>query len=157
NFVVSPPNAVVISVPDFAVGPGQPVNVPFDRVGIPLNLSDGNGITAIDFTITYDPALLTLNGVDSGASLPVNLISQEIDVSRPGALRVSSLLSAPLSAGPVELLRLTGFVPSDARYKAVDLIAFEIARVNDGAIPAVTDDALHLVAYIGDTTGNGAY
>jgi hypothetical protein len=144
-------------MPDFAVGPGQAVNVPFNRAGIPINLSDGTGVTAMDFTVAYDPTLLTLNGIDRGASLPPDAIAQEIDFSRPGILRVSFILPTPLIAGPVEVLRLIGSGPSDATYKATNLITFINASLNNDAILTVADDALHVVAYIGDTTGNGSY
>jgi hypothetical protein len=155
-FALDPATVPVISVSDFAVGPGQPVNVPFNRVGIPVSLSDGNNITGLDFTITYDPALLTLNRIEQGDSLPPDALLQEFDVSRSGAVRVSFSFPTPLPAGPVEVLRLGGSVPANAPYKALNLITFESATLNQTS-SAVIDDALHIVAYIGDATGNGSY
>ena len=42
SFTVTP-SPLVLSVPDFARGPGQAVNVPATGVGIPIRLSDGSG------------------------------------------------------------------------------------------------------------------
>src|SRR5437879_1123510 len=73
-----------------------------------------------------------------------------------GAMRVSFIFPTPLPAGPAEVLRLTGSVPINAPYKALNLITFETATLNQ-ASSAFADDAVHVVAYIGDTTGNGGY
>src|SRR5207248_3264880 len=62
SFDVAPSAAVVVSIADFARGPGQIVAVPAATgVGIPLNISDGTGVQTIDLNISYDPALLTIS------------------------------------------------------------------------------------------------
>src|SRR5262249_41508061 len=62
--------AAPVSGPDLTRGPGQPVNVPADRTGLPLRLSDGSGVTAVRLTLAYDPALLRITGAAVAAGLP---------------------------------------------------------------------------------------
>src|SRR5262245_32589170 len=71
-FTVAPSSAVVVSLPDFTRGPGQTVTVPSTSVsaGIPLRLSNGNGVTSLNLTLTYNPALLNLTGIVRGTGLP---------------------------------------------------------------------------------------
>ena len=66
-------------------------------------------------------------------------------------------MPTPLTPRPAEALRLTGVVPSTATYKASNLITFINASLNNDTILTVADRELHVVAYIGDTTGNGSY
>jgi hypothetical protein len=62
-----------------------------------------------------------------------------------------------LSPGVVEFVRLTAVVPSSAPYGAQHLLDITNLQVNGGAIAARDDDGLHLVGYLGDTTGNRLY
>lgn len=156
NFEIPSMNAVTVSVPDFSFGPGQPINVPFDRVGLPLTLSNGAGVTTLDFTLIYDPALLSFERVERGGDLPADALGF-FDLSIPGALLGQYDFPSGLPARPVEILRLIGFVPADAPYNRGNLIIFDTTLLNGGDIASMTDDAFHLVAYLGDTTGNGSY
>src|SRR5262249_20183566 len=51
--VTAPPaSAVTVSLPDFARGYGQPVNVPASvSTGIPITLSNGHHVTRVDVTL----------------------------------------------------------------------------------------------------------
>ena len=64
NFTVTALGAetVVASIPDFARGFGQDVNVPADETGIPLTLSRGTGVTGLNLRLTYDQNLLNVTG-----------------------------------------------------------------------------------------------
>ena len=58
-----PSNAVVVSIPNFTRGYGQPVNVPASSTsGLPITLSTGENVSGVDLTLLYNPALLTLSG-----------------------------------------------------------------------------------------------
>jgi hypothetical protein len=46
-------------------------------------------------------------------------------------------------------------VPNNAPYRSKHLLAFASVEINEN--PAVGDDAIHVVVYIGDTTGTGTY
>jgi hypothetical protein len=57
---------------------------------------------------------------------------------------------------------LTATVPAGTAaypvpYRAADLLHLTNASLNGGRIPTTTSDALHLVAYVGDANGDGAY
>ena len=60
SFVVAPPaaNTVIVSLPDFARGYGQPVNLPANvpTAGLPLTLSNGSGLSGLDLELDYNPA-----------------------------------------------------------------------------------------------------
>ena len=62
-----------------------------------------------------------------------------------------------LSAGAQQILALTAEVPLGATYGAAELLEVTNVSLNDGAIAAVGDRAIHKVAYFGDATGNRSY
>jgi hypothetical protein len=138
TFTVAASAAVVVTVPDFARGPGQVVNVPATGVnGIPINIGNASGVTSVSFTLTYDPTLLTITGgftSVTGASLNVN-------VTTPGTAQVT-------------FGQFTGTVPQTAPYQAKDLLHFSSVAVNGGALPSVGGDAVHVVAFFGDAAAN---
>ena len=63
----------------------------------------------------------------------------------------------PLAAGPVDLVRLTAHVPADAPYATAQALQLREVALNGGAIAAMGDAGVHLVAYFGDATGNRSY
>jgi hypothetical protein len=156
TFVMPSSDAVVVSLPDFAFGPGQVVNVPFDRLGLPIRLSGGTGVTSVELDLFYESALLTMSSVSLGDSLPTGTTLQA-DLTHVGV--VSLRISAPTSfaAGAVEFARVTASVPIGAPYKTTQVLSMENVFLNGGMRAAVADDALHLAAYPGDTTGNRNY
>jgi glucose/arabinose dehydrogenase len=153
TFTVATP-ARVLSVPDFARGPGQPVDVPATALSLPVRLNDGSGLEALDFTLVYDPALLTLSDVALGPTLPASTLL-EANLSVPGRARIALALLDPLGAGPVELLRLTAGVPDTAPYRAKGILDLAEVNANEGDLALAADDGLHVAAYFGDGTGNG--
>ncbi|MEW6486274.1 MAG: cohesin domain-containing protein, partial [Pseudomonadota bacterium] len=52
--------AAVVSMPDLNVDPGTAVQ-------IPVNIDDATGLAAVQFTVTYDQAVLTCTGVLRGS------------------------------------------------------------------------------------------
>ncbi len=154
TFTVAAPAATarVVGLPDFVRGPNQAVNLP---TGIPLRLSDGQGVTAVSLQIRYDPALLTISGVTTlvtGATVTVN-------TNTPGLAQVTFTRANALGAGAVELARLTATVPASALYSAKHVLDLVNVTITTGAttVPAVEDDGLHIVSYLGDLNGSGAY
>jgi RHS repeat-associated protein len=156
TFVVTPSAAVVVSVPDFTRGPGQAVDLLPLGVGIPISLNDGAGVTSVDFALVYDPELLTISAVTPGDSLPPGTVV-EADLTTRGMVSVRVVAPAELGAGAIDLVRLMAEVPDTAPYRATHELFFTTVALNGGTLPAVADDGLHLVAYFGDTTGNGTY
>jgi hypothetical protein len=150
------PAPLRLSLADFSRGPGQPVDVPATNGGLPIQLSNGLGVQSVDFTLAYDPALLTLSGATLGATLPPGGVLSA-NLIAPGLAHITVTLPAPLAAGAVELVRLTGLVPATAPYKAAHVLDIANVLVNAGDLAADGGDGLHVVAYIGDATGNGGY
>jgi hypothetical protein len=155
SFTITPAATVTMGVPDVARGPGQPVNVPAMASGLPLQLRDGSGITAIALTLRYDPALLNISGVSRGPALPAT--AQLNFTNTPGRLVLSITSSAAPLAGPLDLVLLSAQVPAGAAYTAKQVLDIDSLQLNNGTVPALDDDGLHVVGYPGDTTGNGGY
>ena len=76
TFSVAASQPLVVSLPDFACGPGQALSGPAEGSGValteglPVRLNDAAGVTSVLLTIDYDPALLTISGAELGAGAP---------------------------------------------------------------------------------------
>ena len=155
----APADAVLVSVSDFTRGYGQEVRVPTNSdAGFPLTLSTGQNVTGVDLDLLYDPTLLTITGFSTvipGASSVFNSPS-------PGVARitVSSASEFGSTAGSLELGRFTATVPNTAFYGAKQVLHLSNLHVED-SVPQVrasrADDAIHIAAFAGDTSGNQAY
>jgi hypothetical protein len=154
SFTVMPTGQPTLSLPDFVRGPGQTVSVPAAGTGLPLRISDGQGVEGIDVTFTYDPALLTITGVLPGLALPAGSLLQA-NLTVPGVVRIVISVPTPLNSGVQEVALIQASVPAAAAYRAKQILHFTQAIVNEQA--ALADDAVQLVSYIGDTTGTGTY
>jgi uncharacterized repeat protein (TIGR03803 family) len=151
--------ADVLWVPATADGPGQPLSAPgMNKTGggYPIYLNDTSGaVTNVQLTLSYDPTLLSVTGV-TGASFSLS------GSSTPGHAMLQ--YSGPaLPAGrqtPIGFLTATvpsGTSASPVPYRAQDLLHLSGVSLNAGAISVATSDGLHLVAYVGDASGDGAY
>jgi hypothetical protein len=159
SFTVHTAGADVLWVPATADGPGQALNAPGNNQlgsGYPIYLNDTTGqVTRVQVTVDYNPALLTVTDVSGagftllGASTPGHAVLQYSGPALPAGSQV-----------PVGYLiaRVPGGTTANPTpYKAKDLLHLSNVALNSGAIPVVASDALHLVAYVGDGDGNGAY
>lgn len=156
NFTVQPTSAVTISMPNFARGPNQSVNLPANGSGgIPVSFSDGNGLLSASFQILYDPALISFTGATLAAGLPVGS-SVSAFAFTPGVLDVDFVSSQPLPAGTTQFMNLLATIPSTAPYRTKQILDITNITLSDNT-PAIDDDALAIVAYFGDVTANGAY
>jgi hypothetical protein len=158
NFSVTPPaaNAVTVSIPNFARGPEQSVNLPALTSGIPLSFSNSAGITAATLEIRYNPALLNITSATVAAGLPVGT-TVNLSTSTPGVAVITFNSPTALAAGTTRFVDLQAVVPSTAHYR--NKHALDIANIvlNGGALPSLDDDGVHVVAYFADVTGNGTY
>ena len=164
TFVVTAP-PVVVGLPSFARGPDSvdAVNVPAGATtaGIPINLSNGSGVTSGKFTLQYNSALLTVSGATvnsalAGASLSLDSASTAgnaiIDFSSTTPLATSTAVS--------RLGGLVAIVPNSTipLYKSKALLHWTGVQLNNtiGPITVEGDDAVEVVAYLGDTNGDGS-
>jgi hypothetical protein len=159
TFTVSASHEDVVWVPPTADGPGQALNGPgLNQLGsgYPIYLDDNTGsVTSVQLTLNYDPTLLTVTGVRGtgfsllAASTPGHAVLSYSGPALPAGSQTSlGYLTAAVTAG-------TTAKPTP--YKAKDLLHLSNVSVNSGALPTVTSDGLHLVAYVGDADGNGSY
>ena len=151
----------VLSVPEFARGPGQAINLPAVDLaaGIPIQLTGGTDVNAVSFDLRFDPALLSVNGVtkDAAAMLSSAHLTADLSQAAAGLIHVDLTGLAGLSATPLTLLHLQASVPANASYGAKHLLDIQKVALNDGALAGSDDDGMHLVAYLGDTDGQPRY
>jgi hypothetical protein len=127
--------------------------------GLPIRVSDGAGVTAFDIELDYNPALLTISNVTTGSAVPGSWSLTFNNETATGQLFVSA--SSPdgstLPSGVQTLVVLTASVPANSAttpYGASEALALK-ARLNEGAIPSIVDEAVHKLVFFGDTTGDG--
>jgi hypothetical protein len=172
--------AVTASIPDFARGHGQVVNVwnfgaQTVHEGIPVLLSSGSGISGVDLTIRYDPSLLVIDAAQLGAGLASG-VSLAYFIPTPGTIHitVSSPGALATSVGPIVLLglmrvdtanpgQLLGpLVPDTATYGGKHMLEITNLHVFDSSpltneLPSVANSGVHVAAYPGELSGNQRY
>ncbi|MBL8339682.1 MAG: hypothetical protein JNM97_23150, partial [Rhodoferax sp.] len=148
-------SGAVLRIGEFSRGPGQAADVPATAAGVPITLTGATGARAVSFTLAYDPALLQITGVSGGAGIPAGS-TVSADFSTPGQVHIALALGDALGAGGLELVRLTAQVPGSAPYGAKQVLDLRDITLDTGATVR-DDDGLHLVAYVGDASGNAKY
>ncbi len=156
TFTVSDSGQPVVSLPDFTRGPGQAVDVPATNTGLPVSLSEAAGAESVGVTIEYDPTKLIITDVSVGPTMPLGS-SVVANLSVPGRLDFVFDGGAVLPAGPAEFAILTAEVQVGATYGGAHVLDIISVSINGGAIGSTADDAIHVVACSGDSTGNGTY
>jgi hypothetical protein len=148
----------VVSAPDFARGPGQAVDVPSTATtGVPITLSNGSGVTAVDFNLTYNASDLTINGVTLSPTLQADGFGIAINNTTPGDLSISIYGTSAMPAGLQTLIYLNATVPMAATYGSGAMLDVTGLRINEGAIAGTADEAVEKVAFLGDASGNKGY
>ena len=164
--VANPTAALVVSLPDFARGPGQTVNVPATSSsnGIPLQVDNTGAsvmsVTSIKMNLVYNPALLTITGGSVAAGMPTSARVTVNTTDLPGTAQIDFESTTALLINPevaATCIRLTATVPHDAPYGSKEILDLQDLKINNNATGVVADDAMHVVAYTGDTTMAGSY
>jgi Putative Ig domain/Bacterial Ig-like domain (group 3) len=160
----------VIWVPPTADGPLQPLNAPGNNQiggGYPVYIDDSTGtVTSVQVTINYNTSMLTVTGATSNSALPGSSFTL-LGSSTPGHAVMqytgSTTNATHLMGGQVALGFLTASVPNSSTatpiYHGKDLLHLSGISVTGtgGAVAVVGADAVHVVAFVGDADGNGAY
>jgi hypothetical protein len=161
TFTVAASTAVAVTVPDVARGPDatHAINVPNNSTnGLPIALSNGAGVTDATFVLQYNANLLTITGGTVNPALTGATFTVTTSGSGTGAqATITFHSSTALAGGAVRLGGLTATVPANAPYKSKEVLHFSSLSLNGGAIPAVGDDGVHAVSFLGDATGDGVY
>ena len=145
-----------LDITDFTRGNNQNVNTSGvgDEIGISLN--NGAGVTQIEFTLSFDSQLLTVNDFIISDSLQAQNWQKTINQDISGQVTVS-LTGNVLSEGATDLVSLDASVPGDATYGKANALSLESIQLNGGDLQVIGDTATHLVGYLGDVDGDRAY
>lgn len=130
--------------------------MPADGSGLPIRLSGATDLQTLSFAIIFDPELLEVEDVLPSAELPEDVIFSA-NTSTPGLVSISLARATPFGVDSLELGTIVANVPIEARYGDGHVFSFENLVANDGALSSLGRGAAHVVAYIGDATGNGGY
>ncbi|WP_197529099.1 cadherin-like domain-containing protein [Aeoliella mucimassa] len=152
----------ILSIPDFARGPGQGVDLtPGDAadVDLPIRVNNVTNLLSLDVEVHYDPALLQIDSVASaidGLSVFASIDNEN------GVIVISASSTTPISGAELNLVNLIGSVPAEALYGASQVIelvtpAGLAGSLNEGAITATTDSAIHKAIFVGDVDGSMSY
>ena len=100
--------------------------------------------------------MLTITGATVNASLTGASLTLD-PKSTPGNAILDFSSSTALASGVVRLGAVQAAVPNAAAasYKAKALLHFASEQLNGGGIAVAGDDAVQIVAYLGDTNGDG--
>jgi hypothetical protein len=160
-FGVNAPPGPVLSVADFARGPGQPVDVIPGTTSsdLPIMMNSPIAISSLNFQIRYNSNLLTIENVYAGSGLSAGwdvaytLGANVINIS----LTKTTPTTANISAGLRELIKLVATVPDNpAIYGQSQVLSFASIVVNGNAsIEGTADRGVHKVVFLGDTNYDG--
>jgi hypothetical protein len=156
----------VLSVPNFARGPGQSVAITDsvgNATGIPVDISNAANVTQASFTLTYDPTLLTIGGSTAlslsaaafAAGLSISSYSSTSEDAHHSVLTVDLSGGTGLTATTAEtLLTIAASVPDTAPYlnKAVLNLGSVVVNGANGSGVSGVD----VSAYLGNVSGSGS-
>ncbi len=133
-----PPSGRTLSVPNASGEPGR-------TVSIAVALSDGSGISALSFTLNFDPTVLSISGpsaVSRGTLVPDNF---SVSANTATAGQVSIVISPPIQtplptfrSGSGSVVTLTFQVASGARVGATSPLTLSNISASDataGSVP----------------------
>jgi autotransporter-associated beta strand protein len=156
QFTIGASTDRVLSLPDFARGNSQSVNVPATATGLPISISDAAGVVKVGLQLTFDPELFDLTAVVLAAGMPADwTVSADLTVA--GQANITASGSTALPTGTRNVVALTAEVPLEAPYGSAQVLRLGAVQLNDGAIAAHGENAFHKVAYFGDTSGSRSY
>jgi hypothetical protein len=162
SFTISTPAGTrVVSIHDFARGPGQHVDDTPATAGsrVAVSVDDANGVVSLDFEFHYDPALLMINPT-TPASLASGLPGIwiiTVNNSTPGVLKVTASGTSALSGTNKPVVLINADVPSSAPYESAQVLKLVNAKVNGDLTLTKGDSAVEKVVYLADADGSGAY
>lgn len=145
-----------LSLTDFTRGPGQLTNTNNVAEKILIQLNNGQSITQVDFTISYNPQLLDITGLSLDSNLPTGDWTVSVNKDISGQLKVH-LTGDALTKGAVNLAYLNAKVLNTATYGATNSIKLDSIKLNGSSFNVVGDTSTHLVAYLGDANGDRKY
>ena len=126
-----------------------------------VNANAPASVTDVVLVLSYNANLLTITGGTVNAALPGATFTVSTSGSGTAALATITFHSGTGvnlgTLGSVDLGGLIATVPNTAAYKSKALLHLVSESVNGGALTAVGVDGYQVVAYQGDTDGNGFF
>jgi hypothetical protein len=160
---VTAPTTPVLSVPGFARGPGQTVQITDSSgndAGIPIGMSQASNVTQVGFSLTYDPTLLTIPGAftlsaaATRAGLSITSYAYTYVDAHHEVLSVALSGGTGFTATTAEtLLTIEASVPSNAVYRDKSLLNLTNVVVN--SVTGAGVSGVDVAAYPGDASGDG--
>ena len=147
----------VVSIQDFARGPGQHVDdTPASPNGLAVRISDATGVQGFNFDLQYNPTLLTVNPTFSPLAGWNYLNVPQMISPTSEVLHVSAFRGTPLVGGSnVVIALIDAMVPNLAPYGDSEVLRITNLQVNGNTVPSVGDYAIHKNVYLGDADGSG--
>ena len=141
-----PEGTAIVGVPGFFEDAGQEVSLPaVAGGGIPVIVTAPEGVMSLELEMFYNPALLEVTGVELAAGLPDGSLTL-INVVTPGHAVVGFFSPQPLGGGSYTVARLLATVPTSATTDQTHVLDVSNVSLNEGLIPVVDNDGIHVVA-----------
>ncbi|HEV8606849.1 MAG TPA: right-handed parallel beta-helix repeat-containing protein [Tepidisphaeraceae bacterium] len=154
GFTVAPTSDRLVSLPDFARGQGQTVNIPATGTGIPVRIDNASGVNAVDLDVVYDGFLLNITGATLAPGMPADW-SITTNLVTNGIFKMTISGVSTLPAGARDLIILSASVPTNAAYGNSEVIRIQNLSINGGFIGSRADTAVHKATFFGDASSNG--
>jgi len=166
-FVISASSNRVVSVRDFARGPGQAIEdnpaapvSPINPHYLEVTIDNPAGVHNLDAHLIYDPSLLQINGASIAAGLPGGW-SVTFN-NTPGDLYFTASGGTPLSASHTSVVLIDAVVKTNAPYGNSEVLRivpglFGMLNDNDPGFESTPDFAIHKNLFLGDADGDGVY
>ena len=154
-----PEVGATVSVPSFARGPGQSID-------LPIAISGGLGINAIDLSLAYDPSLLTIGDVRLTDTLVADgwTIAFDIDASNGEVTVELTGGENPLPVADGDLLtlvELAATLPEGAPLQGVQILEItggarsgQLGSGTSQPIAISGSAAIHTATFFGDVNGD---
>ena len=136
----------IIGLDDFTLAAGTSAD-------LDISLSDGANITEAEFTLTYNPAVLSVEDLVLDPALAADW-EISFDHDTPGIIEVE-LSGSALTNGVTELLSLEVSIPNNPGNTSADLVRIDHVSLNNNEIIGVGDTALQIITAVGDLNGDG--
>ena len=142
---------ISLTIPATSGSPNGTVEIPVE-----VNDTTGLGIIAVEFTVTYNPLMLTLDNVTTAGTIAESWGNPTYNIT-PGQVMLSMAGFTEL-AGSGPLVFMTFHIAQDAGIGSTSAIAFTSGQLNEGDIPVALRGGLFTVEWTGiygDVSGNG--
>ena len=168
HFTVAASSIPVLSIPSFARGPGQNVDVSDAAIGYGTALAISAGPSEQHdrgeqrrLQRRVQPDVVGHYRMQLAAGLPSDwtITTNITNVSPTTALfDVTASGTSTLSGSAADVVDLVANVPASAAsvYGASQLLTLSSVHINEGNIPVTTDEAIEKAVFFGDASGDGS-